>query len=433
MEDKDWKTLIHTIRRGDCILMLGPEIWTEEIDGKPVTLLELFAREIFDDLPDKTAIVDPKNLAYIAQRYSNLHSPVDLQVLAESFYRQKISECSGIHYNLANLPFYLVINATPDHYFANALKKREKEYFLDWYNFRQPRKDMVKEATVEKPLIYYLYGSINDPSSLVISENDLLDFLVAVISKNPSLPVNIASKLQDPNKCFLFLGFGFKNWYLRILLYVLKGGHRASRSFALEHFETKPDERFQSAIIYYKDEFKLYLFNEDIGEFVSELASRYADDTKKIPNLDLTKQFEVIKPKVFISYASEDSDKAAELSEELRVNGFEFWLDKEDIRGGDRWNQLIEKTIREVDYFVALQSKALERKTIGYVNKEILLALERQKEFRVGIRFIIPLKIDDCELLEELDYLQTIDLSKPDGFNKLTRTIRRDYQRRHRE
>jgi len=89
----------------------------------------------------------------------------------------------------------------------------------------------------------------------------------------------------------------------------------------------------------------------------------------------------------------------------------------------------IKKTIEKVDYIIVVQSYALASKNIGYVNKEISTALERQKYFR-GIRFIIPVKIDDSPILEDLKFLQTIDLKQQNDIEQLFRLIKRDQERR---
>jgi hypothetical protein len=95
------------------------------------------------------------------------------------------------------LPFYLIINATPDNFYINSLKEKRKDFIIDSYNFRGVKKDFVEMGTAEKPLIYYLYGNLHKPESMVISQNDLLDFLVAIISKSPALPNNIRSEFAD--------------------------------------------------------------------------------------------------------------------------------------------------------------------------------------------------------------------------------------------
>ena len=69
-------------------------------------------------------------------------------------------------------------------------------------------------------------------------------------------------------------------------------------------------------------------------------------------------------------------------------------------------------------------------KKIGYVNKEIHLAIERQKEVRFGISFILPVTIDESKPLEELAHIQSTDLRDLNNVEQLLKTIRRDQQRR---
>ena len=106
------------------------------------------------------------------------------------------------------------------------------------------------------------------------------------------------------------------------------------------------------------------------------------------------------------------------------------WLDKENLRGGEHWDRHIRRTIKQVDYFIVLQSKALAKKQIGYVNREINIALDRQEEFRRSTLFIIPVNIEECQRMEELEHLQTIDLTEEANMSKLITTIKRDFERR---
>ena len=92
---------------------------------------------------------------------------------------------------------------------------------------------MGELGTVTEPLVYRLYGSCKHPYSMVLTENDLLDFLVAVVAENPGLPVDLKNLFKD--KSFLFLGFGLSNCYLRILLHILELKKSEISSFALEN------------------------------------------------------------------------------------------------------------------------------------------------------------------------------------------------------
>ena len=124
------------------------------------------------------------------------------------------------------------------------------------------------------------------------------------------------------------------------------------------------------------------------------------------------------------------SDKAfaEQLSHGLQTNGIDTWLDKHDIEGGDQWDDIVRNTIRHrVDYVVVLQSESLKRKEVGYVNREIDLALDRQLEYRPPRRFVIPVVIDDpANRLENLADFQSVDLTQPRGIDDLVRVINRD-------
>lgn len=182
----------------------------------------------------------------------------------------------------------------------------------------------------------------------------------------------------------------------------------------------------QDTVLFYKHGYQIQIYSMAVSDFINELTQRYK---KMAKTGSITTSPDA--PEIFICHANEDKDKAARLYKQLHEAGFRPWLDKENLRGGDRWDTLIEKTIKEVDYFVVLQSKSLLQKDIGYVNKEMRLAMKRQDFFRVGTNFIIPVRIEqDCQYLYELSEFQTIDLFQRGGFDNLVSAIKRDYQRR---
>lgn len=63
--------------------------------------------------------------------------------------------------------------------------------------------------------------------------------------------------------------------------------------------------------------------------------------------------FAAITPmKVFISYATEDYDKARRVYDDLKKAGVEPWLDRVDLLPGEKWKFAIKKAIRERKYFL---------------------------------------------------------------------------------
>ncbi len=57
-------------------------------------------------------------------------------------------------------------------------------------------------------------------------------------------------------------------------------------------------------------------------------------------------------PDIFLSYASEDREKALSLFGTLMHCGFEVWIDKKYVGPGYDWKYEIEKVIRESRIFL---------------------------------------------------------------------------------
>jgi hypothetical protein len=452
LREEDWQALVYAIRKGKCILMLGPETAIEAVDGKPRRLSASLAKLLAENikLPDDT---NRLNLMEVARTYSiQQGGEIYLQNKTRNFYKERQTVTTPLHRDLAALPFSLVINASPDNMLHTALIEQNKNPGTGWYNYRHKKSYMETAGTVEEPMIFYLYGSIDDEDSLVLTEDDLLDFLVSISSKD-TLPDRLLHELRSPGKSFLFLGFGFKYWYLRIILRIMGIRDKFSRSFALEDFKpanelersgqkhfyregpcrAADEHELEDTIRFYREgPYKIYFYEKDFDEFAGELRKHYEASEGTTPPVPPPVKEDAPAPRVFICHAHEDKAAAASLYKKLLDAGLEPWLDKENLRGGSSWDEQIKRTIdKEIDYFLVLQSSALVNKKVGYVNKEIYEARERQKFFRFGTRFIIPLRIDDCEVLEELGFLQTIDLHNgEETIDELIKIIKRDYIKR---
>lgn len=234
-EDENWDTLIYSIQERDCILMLGPDAATCEVDGQQRPMTEILANQLAEKIDTKIKEnIDNSDLLQVSQYYTmEKGGRKDLIAKAKAFYQERENLTCDLHRNLAFLPFYFTITTTPDNMFLTALRDENKEPNIDWYNFRGRNKNNVKWNFNGNPLVFYLYGNIAEPKSLLLTENDLLDFLVALISRNPRLQDNIRKELQDENKSFLFFGFGFRRWCLRILLHVLQGPPKKQPLFCI--------------------------------------------------------------------------------------------------------------------------------------------------------------------------------------------------------
>jgi TIR domain len=112
---------------------------------------------------------------------------------------------------------------------------------------------------------------------------------------------------------------------------------------------------------------------------------------------------------VFISYAREDAEAAKRLYDDLKGAGLNPWLDKERLLPGQNWREEISREIIEKSrYFIPLFSSTSVRK-MGVVQSEIKQALAVFEKYPPGMTFIIPVRLDKCEIpyrqLRGLEYV----------------------------
>ncbi len=135
------------------------------------------------------------------------------------------------------------------------------------------------------------------------------------------------------------------------------------------------------------------------------------------------------KKKVFISYAREDIKTARKLCDDLREAGADTWLDDDELIPGQDWKAEITKAIKKSGHFIALIStNSVEKR--GFVQSELKKALEVLSELPGKDIFIIPARIDNCGIPDELEHFHCADLF-PDyekGFNKILKGIEDDKQ-----
>lgn len=105
----------------------------------------------------------------------------------------------------------------------------------------------------------------------------------------------------------------------------------------------------------------------------------------------------------FISYSRLNKEFALKLARELKAAGFPIWLDQLDIPTGARWDDEIEKALRECGIFMVILTPA----SIASENTkdEIGYAIDHGKR-------ILPVLLEDCEIPLRLRRFQYVDFTK---------------------
>jgi len=103
----------------------------------------------------------------------------------------------------------------------------------------------------------------------------------------------------------------------------------------------------------------------------------------------------LLRPSVFISYATADRAAARALRDTLTAAGLEVWLDEDELGGGEAWDAKIRNQIRTCTYFMPLISATTEVRREGYFRREWRFAVERTLDLADDVLFLVPVVIDD--------------------------------------
>lgn len=112
---------------------------------------------------------------------------------------------------------------------------------------------------------------------------------------------------------------------------------------------------------------------------------------------------------VFLCHAKEDKPAVRELYQKLAAEGWiDPWLDEEKLLPGQDWDMEIEKAVRASHAFLVLLSQKSVTKE-GYVHAEIRFALNVARTKPDETIYMIPLRLDDCQVPVRLQLYQYVD------------------------
>jgi len=153
----------------------------------------------------------------------------------------RVSQEYEQHKVLANLPLPIYITTNYNNMLAEALEdagRKPEVVVCPWSErfYEESIYDQEPEyrPTVERPLVYHLFGHLRNPESLVLTEDDYYEFLIGFTlakRRTPAIiPPLITRAMTDAN--LLVLGFQLDDWTFRALfrtVMVQQGSARRGR------------------------------------------------------------------------------------------------------------------------------------------------------------------------------------------------------------
>jgi hypothetical protein len=219
MSEKDWTLLLSRIKEGNCTPFLGAGA------SHPLPL----AREIALHWSDKFnyPLYDRENLPGVA-RYLSIHHdsmfPKDemrryLQQILQEKGNPNFNDPCQIHRVLAKLPLPVYLTTNYDDFMTKALQLERKQVSTDYCRWnslieKEPgRIDNNFEPTVEQPLVYHLHGTLSSVDSIVLTEDDYIEFLGKI--DREKLHHRIVRAFAGTS--LLFLGYSLEDFNFRTI------------------------------------------------------------------------------------------------------------------------------------------------------------------------------------------------------------------------
>jgi hypothetical protein len=273
-----YQSIARQIRDGNCVLFLGPgAVAVQQADGSQRPLIELCALHLAKGLGLKPE--EEESLTHVTSSLRMRGALSDTLIIAavQDFYQQSEKEAiSPVLSDLANLPFRIIINTTPDDYFTRYYAQSLRDFRFDFYNFRKPNPDpLYKFGDDQPPLIYNLFGSYKKPESLVLTYSDQLSYINKITgAQHERLPDSLLAAFNVP-RFYLFLGFDFEDWTLRITCDALFRNSRNHITPFAYTLKGEPEAGTKSKV-FFQSEFKMEFPQVDLVTFAENLLKHYA-------------------------------------------------------------------------------------------------------------------------------------------------------------
>ena len=164
---------------------------------------------------------DPSNLQRVALFYEIARSRHQL-VNAVTDAVQTGKRPSPMLEALARLDFPLVITTNYDQLLENALRAAGKEPRVAIYTPRLEPTTDYRDPTAESPIVFKIHGDVSRPESIVITDEDYIQFVLRMSNKDPYDPVPLTLKYYLTGWTTLFVGYSLLDYNLRLLFKTLR-------------------------------------------------------------------------------------------------------------------------------------------------------------------------------------------------------------------
>jgi hypothetical protein len=255
----DWDTIVKTIERKRCILFIGPCLHADQ-SGK--SLQSSYFMQLAKDFRDDILAYNDVDGFFL---FKDAAARINIMYKIIDFYASHANH--AVLEKIAEIPFHTIISITPDTALKDTFDKMGLPCNFEYFE-KTLRKDIEETPTEKKPLIYNLYGSITNEESLVLTHDDLFEYVKAMLANN-TIPVEVRSNLESAYN-LIFIGFEFDKWYIQLILSLLN-----IDKFKFSKYASTQDISNQVQTLY-TNHFKINFINAQIDNFIDTLHQKFS-------------------------------------------------------------------------------------------------------------------------------------------------------------
>ena len=311
-----WQALFTKIAAKRCIPFIGPGVTNHLLPSKQELARQLAASYKYpfpdiESLPRVTQFIgsidymEPRDqvvsrlVAQFRKRMGDAAGPKRMdQTLSEAISAAKWGTLSRtlfedeIHRQLAGLDLPLYLTTNFDNFMTEALQARLDENqkgkvrreVVPWREKSLDQRNLEPAPTPEAPAVLHLFGTDADLESIVLSEDDHLDYLARISRDNEHfLPENVNSLLA--RSTLLFLGYGLEDLDFKIITRGLLANIDMKRwgalKVAVQLESSQPDAAKEKEVVeYFKryfSESKIEIYWGTTLQFMTDLSSRWKE------------------------------------------------------------------------------------------------------------------------------------------------------------
>ncbi|MGA9416958.1 MAG: SIR2 family protein [Terriglobales bacterium] len=288
----DWLNLLSAIKLQRCTPFLGAGASAEELPA---------GAQIAQKWADEYGypFADSNDLIRVAQFVKLEEGPEFLKLQVKDRFSEKMAspdfaDPDEPHRVLAdlNLPVYMTTNY--DLFMADALRDRGKNPHAEicrWNDDLRNRVPSVFDSgfkpTSQEPVVFHLHGCLDDLDSLVLTEDDYLDYLMNLSQDQDVLPPVIKGALARGS--VLFFGYKLADWNFQVMFrsiakFMGKSGQQRHVSVQLEPLrKDTPEQQKQRAREYLGKYFQnqhVSVYWGDCRQFARELHANWESYNK---------------------------------------------------------------------------------------------------------------------------------------------------------